>query len=71
MIPKSSPTYEIVYCIQTTAQFHLALVFCTSSSIFLSASIMICGQYDVLFCSLKNLVNTAMIRSGAHGKELE
>lgn len=59
--------YEFVFVIQTIAQIELALVFCTSSAFTLSASIMICGQYDVLFCSLKNLLNTAMVHNGNCG----
>lgn len=31
---------------------------------------MICGQYDVLFCSLKNLLRTAMIKHRGHSREL-
>lgn len=57
--------YEFVFVIQTFAQIELALVFCTSSAFTLSASIMICGQFDVLFCSLKNLMHTAMIHNGS------
>lgn len=56
--------YEILFVIHTIAQFELALVFCTPSAFTLSASIMICGQFDVLFCSLKNLMHTAMIHNG-------
>lgn len=66
----ASPLYEFVYTIQTIAQIELALVFCTSSAFTLSASIMICGQYDVLFCSLKNLMHTAMLRNGRYGDVL-
>lgn len=68
---KASPMYELLFVIQTIAQFMLALAHCTPSSIFLSASIMICGQYDLLCCSLKNLLNTAMMKNGGYHKELK
>lgn len=62
--------YEIIYVIQTVAQAHLPFIYCVPSGLFLSGAIIICGQYDILFCSLKNLLSTAMIRKGAYQKEL-
>lgn len=62
--------YEIVFFVQAVAQFQLPIVFCTCSSVFLSSAVLIAAQYDVLFCSLKNLQFTAMIGSGKYRQHL-
>lgn len=41
-----------------------------SSGIFMSMVIAICGQYDILYSSLKNIRYTAMIKNGGNRTEL-
>lgn len=59
-----SPRYEIIYFTQFLGQTQVAVTFGTSSGVFMSMITMICGQFDILFCSLKNLHYFAMIRTG-------
>lgn len=59
-----SPQYEIIYFLQVMGTLQSGFVF--SAVIILSFSIatLMCGQYDLLYCSIHNLVHTAMIRRG-------
>ncbi len=59
--PKSHPTFEIVYLSQIVGQIEVAVAFATSDVILITMVLLIYAQYDVLFCSLKNLRYTAML----------
>lgn len=62
--------YEITFVVQTLSQMCLALGFCTSTTFSLCAAMLVCAQYDILCCSIKNLPYTAMIKNGKHLKTL-
>ncbi|XP_073819856.1 odorant receptor 83a-like isoform X2 [Musca autumnalis] len=54
--------YETVYVLQAIAQIQVAAAFSSSSGFHMVLSILISGQYDVLFCSLKNIFATVAFR---------
>lgn len=62
--------YEIVYFLQFVAQLQVAASFSASSGFHMVLSILISGQYDILFCSLKNILATVAITRNAPKREL-
>lgn len=62
--------YETLYFIQILAQAQIGQVFGNGSGVYVVLITLICGQYDLLFCSLKNLLYTAEINSGVSVKIL-
>ncbi|KAM7361934.1 odorant receptor 83a-like [Cochliomyia hominivorax] len=67
---KKSVIYEILYFLQSVGQFQVASAFCGSSGFHMILSILISGQYDILFCSLKNILATVAIERNASKSEL-
>lgn len=61
---QKSPIYEVVYLMQAIGQIHSALLYGIAIGMYLSVAFLISSQFDILFCSLKNTYNTALIRSG-------
>lgn len=59
-----SPVYEIIYFSQILAQSQLGAIYAISTGVFMGLMILICGQYDILFCSLKNIYFSVMLRLG-------
>lgn len=50
-----SPYYEIVYLSQSLVQLVMPLSFCVTMTIPIGMAFLVCGQYDLLCCSVKNL----------------
>ncbi|XP_065354556.1 odorant receptor 83a-like [Calliphora vicina] len=53
--------YEIMYFLQSVGQMQAAAAYSTSNGFYMTVCILISGQYDVLFCSLKNILATVAI----------
>lgn len=68
---RASPYFEITFIFHSIYQFFSGMGFAVTNFVFFSITILICGQFDILFCSLKNLRNTAMIFDGGYLKELK
>ncbi|KAI8043897.1 odorant receptor 83a [Drosophila gunungcola] len=67
----TQPTvYEIVFFLQAVGQIQVAASFASSSGLHMVLCILLSGQYDVLFCSLKNVLATSYIKMGADMAEL-
>ncbi|CAD6996364.1 unnamed protein product [Ceratitis capitata] len=62
--------YPLAYFLQVIAQLQLALTFVTNSIYFTVLCFLLCGQFDVLNCSLKNILATTYILMGASRKDL-
>lgn len=54
--------YELVYVMQLSAQIIMGATFGNGSALYVSLVILMCGQFDVLYCSLKNLSHYARLR---------
>lgn len=59
-----SPFFEIEYCLQSVAQLQYGFAFSIIIGMISSVSIMLCGQMDVLYCSVHNLLYSAMLKRG-------
>lgn len=59
-----------MYVLQSIAQFELAMGYSNSLNFILSTAIMICGQFDQIFCSIKNMKYTALFLKGGQEKKL-
>ncbi|CAO1411950.1 unnamed protein product [Diamesa serratosioi] len=58
---QSSPNFEITYFLQTCGQIFVGVAYGIWSGVYLTMVIMICGQFDILFASLKNIGYTALL----------
>ncbi|CAD7092714.1 unnamed protein product [Hermetia illucens] len=67
---KRKYVYETLYFIQILAQGQIGQVFGNGSGVYVVLITLICGQYDILFCSLKNVLYTAEINSGVSAELL-
>ncbi|XP_030374334.1 odorant receptor 83a [Scaptodrosophila lebanonensis] len=67
---KQPVVYEIVFFLQSMGQITVAAAFASSSGFYMVLSILILGQYDVLFCTLKNVIATTYVEMGASMGEL-
>ncbi|XP_037943035.1 odorant receptor 83a [Teleopsis dalmanni] len=63
--------YETMYFFQAIGQLQVAAAFSASSGFHMVLAILISGQYDILYCSLKNVMATAYINLGASRSELK
>lgn len=70
MFHKEPIIYEAMYFLQFVGQIQVAAAFSASSGFHMVLGILISGQYDVLFCSLKNILATIAIKSCATKREL-
>lgn len=61
--------YEAMYFLQFVGQIQVAAAFSASSGFHMVLAILISGQYDVLFCSLKNIFATVAIKIRSTTKE--
>lgn len=68
---RQTPYYQIIFVMHAACQFITGISFANISNVLLSLAVIICGQFDVLFCSLKNVRNTAMTFNGGQLKELK
>lgn len=55
-----SPYYELLYASQILVQIVMPLSFCVAMVLPMGMAFLLCGQYDILFCSLRNVPWTAM-----------
>lgn len=60
-----SPNFEITYFLQTCGQIFVGVAYGIWSGLYLTIVIMICGQFDILFASLKNIGYTALLSDKA------
>ncbi|XP_011203781.3 odorant receptor 83a isoform X1 [Bactrocera dorsalis] len=67
---KTPFVYEIAYFFQTIALVQFSTLFMVGSAYFLSLCYLLSGQFDILYCSLKNIVATTYIYMGASKSEL-
>ncbi|XP_054745179.1 putative odorant receptor 85e [Anastrepha obliqua] len=61
--PLQPYVYELLYVQQLSAQIVMGITFSNGSSLFVSLVILMCGQFDVLFCSLKNFTYYSRLRA--------
>ncbi|XP_059611825.1 odorant receptor 83a [Phlebotomus argentipes] len=66
-----SPQYEIIYICQVLGQVLVGIGYGNVGAMLMSKITLVNGQYDMLFCSLKNLQSTAMILRGNHKEQLK
>lgn len=59
----SSPGYEIAFILQLFGQLYVGIGYGIWSGIFMSMVIMCCGQFDILFASLKNLGEMSSVKN--------
>lgn len=59
-----SPNYEVIYILQTIGTLQSGVIYSSIITLPFSITTLICGQYDLLYCSVHNIVNTAMLRRG-------
>lgn len=64
------PYFEITYFLQFCGQIFVGVVYGISSGIYVSIVIMMCGQFDILFASLKSIGFTTMHKDGTWSKKL-
>ncbi|EDW59866.1 uncharacterized protein Dvir_GJ24721 [Drosophila virilis] len=62
--------YELVFFLQAVGQIQVAAAFASSSGFHMVLGIVISGQYDLLSCSLKNILATSYLKMGANKAEL-
>uniref|UniRef100_A0A3F2ZDF0 Odorant receptor n=1 Tax=Lutzomyia longipalpis TaxID=7200 RepID=A0A3F2ZDF0_LUTLO len=68
---QASPQYEIIYICQFLGQILVGIGYGIVGGMLMSKITLLNGQYDMLFCSLKNLESTAMILQGNHTEDLK
>lgn len=59
-----SPYFEIEFCLQTLAQMQYGFAYSIIVAIITTVTMLLCGQLDILYCSIHNLMYAAMIRRG-------
>ncbi|KAH8310504.1 hypothetical protein KR044_001721, partial [Drosophila immigrans] len=57
--------YELIFFLQAMGQIQVAASFASSSGFHMVLGILISGQYDILYCSLKNVLVTTYLKMGA------
>lgn len=62
--------YELVFFLQAVGQIQVAAAFASSSGFHMVLGILISGQYDLLMCSLKNILATSYLKMGATMQQL-
>ncbi|XP_061392398.1 putative odorant receptor 85e [Musca vetustissima] len=62
--------YEIVYATQLWCQILMGCIFGNGSALFVSVVLIMLGQFDVLYCSLKNVDYNAQLLTGEDLNEL-
>ncbi|XP_075167250.1 odorant receptor 83a [Haematobia irritans] len=62
--------YETIYFLQSVGQIQVAAAFSASSGFHMVMAILMSGQYDVLFCSLKNILATVAVQMGTTKEDL-
>uniref|UniRef100_A0A1I8NU41 Odorant receptor n=1 Tax=Stomoxys calcitrans TaxID=35570 RepID=A0A1I8NU41_STOCA len=67
---KAPTIYETIYFLQSVGQIQVAAAFSASSGFHMVLAILMSGQYDILFCSLKNILATVAVRMGKSKEDL-
>lgn len=57
-----SPYYEVVYLLQTIGTLQSGLLYSSVISLAFSITTLMCGQYDLLYCSIHNILYSAMLK---------
>lgn len=70
LCPQAPGWYEWTIVLQSCVQYAIAFGYGDISAILVASIVYVCGQYDMLFCSLKNLRATAMLLAGNKIDEL-
>lgn len=60
----ASPNFELVYVLQFIGQLQIGAIYSVYGTMWISIIILICGQFDLLFCSVKNMLWSAMLLRG-------
>lgn len=60
-----------MYIVQVIAQIHCAVVYGIASGLYAGLAYLLSGQFDILFCSLKNIYNTALYEAGTDVEQLK
>nr|XP_029719120.1 odorant receptor 83a-like [Aedes albopictus] len=61
-----SPLYELAFLGQVLGQLQVGLVYGMTGALLMMYIFIVCGQFDILCCSLSNVYYTAMINSGGN-----
>lgn len=61
---QATPNFEIMYFVQFFGQLQIGAIYSVYGTMWISIIILICGQFDILFCSVKNVLWAGMLRSG-------
>ncbi|XP_062123037.1 odorant receptor 83a-like [Drosophila sulfurigaster albostrigata] len=67
---KQPIVYEVIFFLQGMGQIQISAAFTAASGLYMVIGILISGQYDILFCSLKNVLATSYLEVGATFTEL-
>ncbi|XP_017483715.1 PREDICTED: putative odorant receptor 85e, partial [Rhagoletis zephyria] len=62
--------YQLLYVQQLLAQIIMGATFGNGSALFVSLVMLMCGQFDVLYCSLKNLSYYGRLCAGYESEKL-
>ncbi|XP_055633845.1 putative odorant receptor 85e [Toxorhynchites rutilus septentrionalis] len=65
-----SPMYEIAYAGQIVGQLQVGITYGMTASLLMAYIFIVCGQFGILCCSLRNSYNTAMINGGNYHHQL-
>lgn len=68
---KQPVVYELTYASQVWCQLIMGCIFGSGSALFVSIIVVMLGQFDILYCSLKNMDFHAQLMSGKELKYLE
>lgn len=63
--PQQPFVYETVFFLQAMGQIQISAAFTAASGLYMVLGILMSGQYDTLFCSLKNVLATTYLEMGA------
>lgn len=59
-----SPNFEIMYLVQFIGQLQIGAIYSVYGNMWMSVIIMICGQFDLFYCSVKNAWWSAILHRG-------
>uniref|UniRef100_A0A1I8NX59 Odorant receptor n=2 Tax=Stomoxys calcitrans TaxID=35570 RepID=A0A1I8NX59_STOCA len=62
--PLKPGLYTFIYATQVWCQFLMGCIFGNGSALFVSVVVIMLGQFDVLYCSLKNVTHHAQLLTG-------
>lgn len=59
-----TPYYEVIYLLQIIGTLQSGIVYSSIITLPFSIATLMCAQYDILYCSIHNILHTAMLRRG-------